>query len=120
MKQTLSGHLHLRVARRAEAQGWSVGLVYIGLGTPELAIERVRERVSRGGHNVPVIDVRRRYARSLRNLANIYPLVDRLLVLDNSSIRKRMKRVLEVERGRVVFKPRTLPKWLRSALRAKF
>jgi predicted ABC-type ATPase len=118
VETTLSGRFHLRVAERAKSQGWSLGVVYIGLGSSDLAIERVRERVSEGGHDVPAADVRRRYERSLRNLAVVYQLADRLVVLDNSSVRKRMKRVLEANRGTVVFGQRRLPKWLGAALRA--
>jgi len=88
-------------------------VVYIGLGSPQLAIERVRERVSQGGHDVPAADVRRRYGRSLGNLALVFKLADRVVVLDNSSARNRMKRVLEAFRGDVVFKAPRLPKWLK-------
>ena len=94
-------------------------MIYIGLGSPDLAIARVRERVSQGGHDVPAADIRRRYQRSLGNLAIVYERADRLLVLDNSSVRSRMKRVLEVNQGSVVFRQRRLPKWLSAALRAK-
>ena len=94
-------------------------MVYIGLGSPDLAIQRVRERVSQHGHNVPAADIRRRYRRGLSNLAIVYELADRLVVLDNSSVRKRIKRVLEVSRGSVVFRQRRLPKWLSAALRTK-
>ncbi len=119
VETTLSGRLHLQIAKRAKSQDWNVGVVYIGLGSADLAIERVRQRVSQGGHDVPPIDVRRRYERSLRNLAEVYQLADRLLVLDNSSIRKRMKLVLEANRGTVVFGLRRLPKWVSTALRAR-
>lgn|SRR5579875_683870 len=93
----------------AGASAWSTS----GLAVPELAIERVRERVSQGGHDVPAADVRRRYGRSLGNLVRIFKLVDRVIILDNSSVRNRMKRVLEVYRGNLVFKARRLPKWLK-------
>src|SRR6266851_7797632 len=65
IETTLSGRLHLQVVERATRAEWSIGVVYIALGSPELAVERVRERTSRGGHYVPANDVRRRFARSL-------------------------------------------------------
>lgn len=113
IETTLSGRRHIKLIERVRSDGWSVGVVYIGLGSPELAIERVRERVSQGGHDVPAADVRRRYGRSLGNLARVFKLVDRVIILDNSSVRNRMKRVLEVYRGNLVFKARRLPKWLK-------
>lgn len=121
IERTLSGRHHLQVIEHAKSEGWSVGIIYIGLGSPDLAIERVRERVvTQRGHHVPAADVRRRYQRSLRNLAVVYQLADRLVVLDNSSVRTRMKRVLEINRGRLVFMQRKLPKWLRAALAERF
>jgi predicted ABC-type ATPase len=119
VETTLSGRRHLLIVERAKSEGWSVGVVYIGLGSADLAIERVRERVTtQGGHHVPAADVRRRYQRSLENLAAIYQLVDRIVILDNSSslTPNRMKRVLEVDSARVVFRQSRLPKWLTAAL----
>jgi hypothetical protein len=48
-----------------------------------------------------------------------YELVDRLIVLDNSSTRNPMRPLLDVERGRVLFARQPLPKWLNAALREK-
>ena len=116
VETTLSGRFHLEMAMRARATGWKVGIIYIGLRSPKLAIERVLLRHFMGGHNVPVADVRRRYSRSLKNLADIYRTANRVLVLDNSSARRPMKRVLEANEGRIVFRSRSLPKWLRERL----
>jgi predicted ABC-type ATPase len=119
VETTLSGRRHLLIVERAKSEGWSVGVVYIGLGSADLAIERVRERVmTQGGHHVRAADVRRRYQRSLENLAAIYQLTDRIVILDNSSslTPNRMKRVLEVDHARVVFRQSRLPKWLTAAL----
>jgi predicted ABC-type ATPase len=38
----------------------------------ELALQRVADRVRLGGHNVPAVVVRRRYAKGLRNLSGDY------------------------------------------------
>jgi predicted ABC-type ATPase len=116
VETTLSGRFHLEAAKRAKSGRWNVGIVYIGLKTPKIVIERVRLRRLRGGHNVPPADVRRRYRRSLVNLASIYAIADRLVVLDNSSSRTPMKRLLEVNRGKMIFRRRRLPKWLTGAL----
>ena len=118
VETTLSGRRHLDFVRQARSEGWNIEIVYIGLASADLAIERVRERVALGGHDVPTADVRRRYQRSLRNLGIIYGAVDRLVVLDNSSARQRMKRLLEMNHGKVVFRQRRLPKWLSAALGA--
>src|SRR5262249_28918598 len=53
VETTISGRGHLSLVEQARRAGWSIGIVYIGLGSPELALERVRERVLQGGHDVP-------------------------------------------------------------------
>ncbi len=116
VETTLSGRLHLQVSKQAKSEGWNVGLIYIGLGSPDLAIERVRQRKLAGGHSVPPADIRRRYERSLKNLAAVSKLADFVLVLDNSSVRRAMRRVLEARQGKVVFRQRKLPNWLRPVV----
>ena len=116
VETTLSGKFHLDTAKKAKSAGWNVGIVYIGLTSPTVAIARVRLRKLGGGHNVPPADVRRRYRRSLVNLANVFGIADRLVVLDNSSSRTPMRRLLETNRGQVIFRHRPLPKWLDRAL----
>jgi predicted ABC-type ATPase len=116
VETTLSGRFHLGAVWRAKSGGWQVGIVYIGLSTPAIAIKRVRLRKLRGGHNVPAVDVRRRYRRSLANLASISGIADRLVVLDNSSARTPMKRLFETSRGQIIFRRKPLPRWLTRAL----
>ena len=83
IETTLSTRSYLHLVRRAKEKGFSVKLVFFWLRTPELAIERVAERVRKGGHNIPVDIIRRRYSAGLRNLFELYiPEVDD--IYDNS------------------------------------
>ena len=83
---TLSGIVYARRIPGWQAVGYHVTLVFLSLSSPELAIARVRERVRQGGHNVPEVDIRRRFAAGLRNFQNIYRnLVDSWFYYDNSS-----------------------------------
>jgi predicted ABC-type ATPase len=116
IETTLAGRFHLDAAQRAKSDGWNLGIVYIGLTSPTIAMKRVFLRKLRRGHYVPPADVRRRYRRSLVNLATIYGIADRLVVLDNSSSRTPMKRLLETNRGQIIFRHRSLPRWLNGAL----
>ena len=70
--------------RRARSLGFRIELFYVGTSRVEINIERVRQRVSRGGHDVPEEDIRRRYVRSLANLPAAIGLVDEAIILDNS------------------------------------
>ncbi|MFL6301866.1 MAG: AAA family ATPase [Terriglobales bacterium] len=84
LESTLSGTTYRRLLQQAKASGYRIYLHYLWLPTPEIAIARVRERVKKGGHDVPASDIRRRFARSLRHLVSIYaPLADRWAVWNN-------------------------------------
>ncbi len=70
---------------RCQEVDYIVNLLYFWLASPEIAIERVAERVRAGGHTVPPEDIRRRYNRSILNLRELYiPLADGWYVYDNS------------------------------------
>jgi predicted ABC-type ATPase len=69
----------------AHQKGYDVTLLYFWLKSPEQAIERVAERVSKGGHDIPNDTIFRRYWAGLKNLFNIYmPIVDTWILVDNS------------------------------------
>jgi predicted ABC-type ATPase len=60
-------------------------LLFLWLPSPEQALSRVRDRVSRGGHSIPEDVIIRRYQRGLQNFFKIYePIVDSWTFLDNS------------------------------------
>ena len=59
-------------------------LIYLALPDVEVAKLRVAERVSHGGHDVPVPDIERRFHRSLDNLFGDWvSLVDRAVCFFN-------------------------------------
>ena len=69
----------------ATPQGIELYVWYMGLSSPELHIERVRARVRRGGHDIAVEHIRRRYEYSRLNLINLLPRIRALRVYDNST-----------------------------------
>ena len=82
---TLSGMAYLRLVRQLLADDWQVNLFYLWLPSVEVSISRVAERVSCGGHDIPLEVIQRRYARSLDNLMNHYsPLCSSTTCMDNS------------------------------------
>lgn len=65
--------------------GYEFHLYYLWLNSPDLAVARVQARHQSGGHLVPEVDVRRRYARSAANfLKSFRPLSTTWRVYDNS------------------------------------
>jgi predicted ABC-type ATPase len=65
---TLSGRSYLKLIKRLRAEDWDVQLIYLALPSVEMSRLRVAERVTHGGHNIPLQDIDRRFPRSLRNL----------------------------------------------------
>lgn len=84
-ESTLTAHFDFTLMVEARQRGYQVELVYIRLSSPALALQRVAARAARGGHDVPVQDVLRRYDRSLANLPRAIQLADKVTILDNSS-----------------------------------
>ena len=84
VESTLSGKAHLRLIQEARAGGYRVVLHFLNLPSVDLAIERVRRRVRKGGHNIPEEVIVRRYARGLQNLEIYKAVADDWKVWDNS------------------------------------
>ena len=68
VETTLVGKNYLQMMVDARNCGFEIMLVYIGTERVEINLERIRNRVLAGGHDVPEADVRRRYKRSYQNL----------------------------------------------------
>lgn len=66
-------------------EGHTINILhFLRLASVELAVERVRLRVQRGGHSVPEDVVRRRYAKGLANLPLYQAAVDEWRIWDTS------------------------------------
>ena len=86
VESTLSGRTFQQLLNNAKAAGFEITIVYLFLDSADTCVDRVNERVQKGGHNVPEIDIRRRFVRSIRNFWNLYrPLSDHWLLIYNSS-----------------------------------
>ncbi|GAA4469261.1 zeta toxin family protein [Nemorincola caseinilytica] len=85
IETTLATRSYVGLVHRAHRMGYTVTLIYIWLTTPELALQRVAERVQKGGHNIPGNVVRRRYYKGAHNLFHLFmPICDTWIVADNS------------------------------------
>jgi predicted ABC-type ATPase len=82
---TLSGRGLSRWIVEWRQAGYRVRLVFVALDDPDVAVRRVAGRVADGGHDVPEVVIRRRWAAGLRALFDqCLPTVDGWLVIDNS------------------------------------
>lgn len=70
-----------------KSRGYSFHLVFLWLPNDQLAVERVNERVMRGGHSVPRETIKRRYVSGLRNFFTLYrQLANSWQFYDNSNV----------------------------------
>ena len=53
IETTLATKSYINLVRRAQAKGYQVNILFFWLRMPELAMQRVAERVANGGHNIP-------------------------------------------------------------------
>lgn len=85
IETTLATRSYSGLVRKAHQLGFFVQLLFFWLPSPEYAVERVAQRVSEGGHNIPNDVIVRRYFAGIRNLFDIYmPIVDSWMIIDNS------------------------------------
>jgi predicted ABC-type ATPase len=77
--RSIAEELHAAIKRKLDVCIW-----YVGLESPELHIARVKARVERGGHDIPVAKIRERYSKSLANLVSFIGKAAEIHVYDNS------------------------------------
>lgn len=84
-ESTLSGRTYLHLLQSWKATGYTIRIVFLSLSSSKLALQRIATRVEQGGHNVPRVDVIRRFHRSWQNFHTLYrPLADTWSVYENS------------------------------------
>lgn len=105
---TLSGRSIISNIKSAKDNGYYVVINYIGVITPELAKERVRYRVSKGGHGIPDKDIERRYYESLNNLKDVINICDEVNIFDNTTV---FKEIMNFEYGNLIWKDNIIPEW---------
>lgn len=84
VETVLSTDKYRALVRHARAYGFGVRLIYVFLRSEDLNVERVRIRVSKGGHDVAEDRIRDRRRRSFEQLAWFVGEVDRVDIFDNS------------------------------------
>jgi len=83
---TLAGKSYVHFLTNLKAQGYRIHLYFLWIKNVDIAIERIADRVRRGGHSVPEDIVRRRFSRGIPNFFNLYrSLLDFWVIFDNST-----------------------------------
>ena len=85
LETTLSTLSYVKFVKDCKSNGYEVVLIYVWLNSPQLAVDRVAERVSKGGHNIPEDIIFRRYSRGIQNFRKYFvSLIDDWMIIDNS------------------------------------
>ena len=92
----------------AKENGFYIVMNYIGVDNPEIAKERVKIRVSNGGHGIPDNDIERRYYDSLHNLKEVINICDEINIYDNT---KRFREIAYVNNGILIWRENNIPAW---------
>ena len=105
---TLCGHTILRSIHRAKQSVYVIELHYVGVESPEIAKQRIMERVNMGGHGIPDKDVEKRYGESLRNLHEIIGICDLAALYDNTN---EFRRFAIYKNGKLIRLSKNVPEW---------
>ena len=82
---TLSGKSYVRLLTTLKNKGYAINLFFLWIPNAEFALGRIKDRVASGGHDVPAVDVKRRFSRGVYNFFKYYkPLSDTWLLFNNA------------------------------------
>ncbi len=106
---TLSGHRVLATVKKAIEKGYYIRLYYVGLNTVEESLARIENRVQKGGHNIPDLDVKRRFGKRFEDLAAVLQYCDEATFYDNEN---GFVAVAEYKNGEILQIGSERPQWL--------
>jgi predicted ABC-type ATPase len=84
IETTLATRSYLNLVKKAQFLGYEVVLYFFYLPSAEMAKERVKLRVSEGGHNIPADTIERRYTSGLVIFFEYSLLVNRWYMYENT------------------------------------
>ena len=98
--------------RAAKQAGYNCYLYFAAVSSPDISVDRVKQRTLNGGHDVPEKNIRQRYARTLDNLLEALRLSYRAYLFDNS---QSMEVVAEkFPNGLIKLNRAQIPVWLQE------
>ena len=101
---------------QAKANGYTIILVYIHLFDSSLNEARVKQRISEGGHGVPIEKIHSRIPRTMKLIRTALSIVDEARILDNSSKDDPFQQIIVMKSGNYETKSDPLPEWARDLL----
>ena len=100
------------ILRRAQAAGFKTYMYFVATENPVINVNRIRERVALGGHDVPEEKTRSRYLRCMEQVRYALPYLNRAYFFDNSTEQSIYLAEYESEAG-FTLHSELLPSWFR-------
>jgi predicted ABC-type ATPase len=107
--------------RAARENGFITYLYVIATKNPSINLERIRNRVERGGHDVPEEKTVARYQRTMENICAAFLLANRVYFFDNSVSTETgaYQYFAEKRDDRLLIHGSTVPEWFEKNVLAK-
>lgn len=84
---TMAGVTYLKYFKMLKEKGYRINIFFLWIPDSQLAVARVKDRVTQGGHNVPIEDIKRRFERSMEKFFKEYRLLaDKWIFFNNAGI----------------------------------
>lgn len=106
---TLSGVRTLKTIRKSRELNYFIRLYYVGVSSSGESIKRIKNRVEKGGHDIPSADVERRYSKRFEDLAKILPYCNEVRFFDNEN---GFTEKAEYKNGSLIIKGGKTPDWI--------
>ena len=100
------------ILRRAQAAGFKTYMYFVATENPMINVNRIKERVALGGHDVPEEKTRSRYLRCMEQVCYALPYLNRAYFFDNSTEQSLYLAEFESEVG-FTLHSELLPSWFR-------
>ena len=111
--ETVFSHLaKIDILKRAQAAGFKTYMYFVATENPVINVNRIKERVALGGHDVPEEKTRSRYLRCMEQVRYALPYLNRAYFFDNSTQQSLYLAEYESEVG-FTLHSELLPSWFR-------
>lgn len=114
METVFSHPSKLDLLKDARAAGYRIIVFHLMLASAALAVARVNERTSEGGHPVPENKIRARFERNGPLIREAAMLADRALVFDASALNEAPMMLVELAGGQVTRRAEEVPEWFEA------
>ncbi len=110
---TLSGHKTITTAKKAIKLGYNIRLYYVAVNTVEESLERIKNRVAKGGHSIDAANVTRRFNKRFKDLLEVLPYCNEATFYDNEN---GFVAIAEYKNGEIIKIGNYTPDWFNEFL----